>query len=122
MFNIETSLWENKTDYPFCAARLNDYSSVSINDFVLIIGGYCKKTEETITEVHSIIAKFRKNVWTQVGNLMIPRQSCPSPIQVQISSRVWNFSSPDLNLDFVWTRLKPDSSLDWIWTKLRFQF
>ena len=73
MFNIESSLWENKTDYPFCEVMLDDYSSVSINDFVLIIGGYCKKTEETITEVHSIIAKFRNNVWTQVGNLMIPR-------------------------------------------------
>ena len=74
MFNIESSLWENKTDYPFCEVMFDDYSSVSINDFVLIIGGFCKKTEDTNYEVHSIIAKFRNNVWTQVGNLMIPRR------------------------------------------------
>ena len=74
MFNIESSLWENKTDYPFCEVMLDDYSSVSINDFVLIIGGYCQKTEDGSREVHSIIAKFRNNVWTQVGNLMIPRR------------------------------------------------
>ena len=76
MFNIETSLWENKTDYPFCDVMLDDYSSVSINDFVLIIGGQCKKSvgNETAREVHSIIVKFRNNFWTQVGNLMIPRR------------------------------------------------
>ena len=39
MFNIESSLWETKTDYPFCEVMLDDYSSVSINNFVLIIGG-----------------------------------------------------------------------------------
>ena len=74
MLTIESSLWENKTDYPFCEIMLDDYSSVSINDFVLIIGGRCKKTGDTNYEVHSIIAKFRNNVWTQVGNLMIPRR------------------------------------------------
>ena len=74
MFNIETSLWESKSDYPFCEVMLDDYSSVSIQDFVLIIGGKCKKAEDVASEVHSIIAKFRNNVWTQVGNLMIPRR------------------------------------------------
>ena len=74
MFNIESSLWENKTDYPFCEVMLDDYSSVSINDFVLIIGGYCQITVDRSREEHSIIAKFRNNIWTQVGNLMIPRR------------------------------------------------
>ena len=76
MFNIEKSLWENKADYPFCDVMLDDYSSVSINDFVLIIGGQCKKSvgTETAREVHSIIVKFQNNLWTQVGNLMIPRR------------------------------------------------
>ena len=73
MFNIESSLWENKTDYPFCI-RFDDYSSVSIQDFVLFIGGYCRTGEDPIYTEHSIIAKFRNNVWTQVGNLMIPRR------------------------------------------------
>ena len=49
-------------------------------------------------------------------------QGCPSSVLVQISSRIWNFSSPDSNLDFVWTRSKPDSSLDLVWTKFRFCF
>ena len=49
-------------------------------------------------------------------------QGCPSSVLVQISSRIWNFSSPNSNLDFVWTRSKPDSSLDWVWTKFKFQF
>ena len=31
-------------------------------------------------------------------------QRCSLSVLVQISSRVWNFSSPDSNLDFVWTR------------------
>ena len=74
MFNIETSLWETKTDYPFCEELIRDYSSISIHDFVLIIGGQCQKSTETSDETHSIIAKFRNNVWTQVGNLMIPRR------------------------------------------------
>ena len=74
MFNIESSLWETKSDYPFCEVMLDDYSSISVNDFVLIFGGYCRKTTETGHEVHSIIAKFRNNIWTQVGNLMIPRR------------------------------------------------
>ena len=47
MFDIETSLWQTKTDYPFCEERIRDYSSISIHDFVLIIGGQCQKTIET---------------------------------------------------------------------------
>ena len=52
----------------------DDYSSISMNDFVLIIGGYCQKDEDISREVHSIIARFRNNIWTQAGNLMIPRR------------------------------------------------
>ena len=74
MFNIESSLWETKSDYPFCEEMLNDYSSISMNDFVLIIGGQCQKNEDVGYEIHSIIARFRNNIWTQVGNLMIPRR------------------------------------------------
>ena len=54
--------------------------------------------------------------------LMHLYQSCPSSVLVQISSRIWNFSSPDSNLDFVWTRSKPDSSLDWVWKSSNFSF
>ena len=49
-------------------------------------------------------------------------QRCPASVLVQILSRVWNFSCPDSNLDFVRARSKPDSSLGWIWTKFRFYF
>ena len=73
MFNIESSLWETKSDYPFCNLLINDYSTVSIQDFVFIIGGKCWNTEDK-GDVHSIIAKFKNNLWTQAGNLMISRR------------------------------------------------
>lgn len=74
MFNVESDLWENKTDYSFCQQKLVDYSTVSIDNFVLIIGGKCQKDENSDFEQHSLIAKFRNNTWTKAGNLMIPRR------------------------------------------------
>ena len=72
MFNIESNLWETKADYPFCQQAVVDYSTISIDDFVLIIGGKCKKDESFGTT--SLIAKFQNNIWTKAGNLMIPRR------------------------------------------------
>ena len=74
MFNIVSSLWENKTEYSFCRQQLVDYSTVSIDDFVLIIGGKCQKDESSPFEHHSLIAKFQNNIWTKAGNLMKPRR------------------------------------------------
>ena len=74
MFSIVSSLWENKTEYSFCRQQLVDYSTVSIDDFVLIIGGKCQKDESSPFEHHSLIAKFQNNIWTKAGNLMKPRR------------------------------------------------
>ena len=61
MFNIESSLWEIKSENPFCGEMLDDYSTISMNDFVLIIGGACQKNEDVSREVHSI--RNRKNIF-----------------------------------------------------------
>ena len=73
MFNIESNLWETKADYPFCQQAVVDYSTISIDDFVLIIGGKCQQDKSLPLEPHSLIAKFQNNIWTKIGNLMIPR-------------------------------------------------
>lgn len=74
MFNIESNSWETKSSYPYCAHMLADYSTISISDFVLVIGGICQQSEDIDSITHSIIAKFRNNKWTQAGNLMTPRR------------------------------------------------
>ena len=74
MFNIESNSWETKSSYPYCSYMLADYSTISMSDFVLVIGGNCQQTEDIDSITHAIIAKFRNNKWTQAGNLMVPRR------------------------------------------------
>ena len=72
IFNIGSSSWETKSDYPFCTDMIVDYSTISFRDFILLMGGLCHNDDSS--ETHSIIAKFRNNIWTQAGNLMTPRR------------------------------------------------
>ena len=53
---------------------LADYSTISMSDFVLVIGGLCQQSEDIDSITHAVIAKFRNNKWTQAGNLMVPKK------------------------------------------------
>ena len=75
---------------------------------------------------HEIIKITKLNLTLNFTS-MRPVQSCPSPIQVQISSRVWIFSGqdfclvPDFSMDRVWTKLKKNLKIskNVIWKNLK---
>ena len=46
---------------------INGYSTISMNDFILILGGYIS------SGFSADVAKYEKEAWSKIGSLLQPR-------------------------------------------------